>query len=322
MANYPSWVISTSIIHPETGVEEQRIELVGYAVAHAWTDPMYNAGLNKVVAGYLGGASGYEIVDVTLPDGIPTASQIANPYVTATQIPNLAGTNQGYALNIQDKLIALVTLMSGSRIQVYDYSPFPAAAVYKWEQPFPESFAWSTGYEDEQRMWTLFSGSVWNTSSDGRQSLLKYNYARNKIELLTELQTAGSTDRMAAIAFDTKRKKLGAVRIKPDLPNGQHDNAFEIYSPRIAATRVTVPVNLDPISDESKPRFVSHVIGTKGEAGSARAVTVSVSPTATLIKTPTLVTGLNGRVEFVLEPHTAGAAEAVTVTHIDNKVLV
>lgn len=326
IANWPSWEISTVIVHPETGVVESRVLLVGYAVAHAWTDPMYNAALNKVVAGYIvvplgPGSAGYGIVDVTLPDGIPTTEQVNNPYVTQTQIPILAGTNFGYALSIPKKYIAICTAMSPTGVQVYDYSPYPSAAVFKWSQPLPETFTWGVGYEDEQYMWILSSGSNWNTATDGRQSLLKYNYLRNRIELLTELQTAGSSDRMTGIAFDTKRKKLGVVRIRPDLTNGQHDNAFEIYAPQIAATKVTVPVNIVPISDESRVTFVSHVLGSKGEAGGSREVTISCSPTAALITTPKLITEANGRVDFTIEPHTAGASEAVTVSHVDTKVL-
>lgn len=321
MANWPSWVIMSSVIHPETGVEESRETLVGYAVAHAWTEPMYNAGLNKVVAGYLVTPGGYGIVDVLLPDGIPTATHVANPYVTATQIPILAGSNQGYALDPASKMIAISTLMGGSRIAVYDYSPYPSAATYKWDQQLPESFTWSVGYESSENMWLLCSGSVFNTSDDGRQTLLKYNYARNKMELLSELQTAGGADRMAKVAWDTKRKKLGAVRIKADGVDGKHNNAFEIYAPRIAATRITVPVNLKPISDEGVIPFVSHVLGSKGEAGASRSIAASCSPTAALVITPNMTTEANGRVQVTLKPHVAGATETLTITHTDNKVL-
>lgn len=330
IANWPSWDISTSVIHPETGVEESRIPLAGYAVAHAWTDPVYNAGLNKMVAGYIAigsyvvdpvGGESYGIVDVTMPDGLPTAAQLGRPYVTNVQIPDLAGTNMGHSLCPERKLITYATLMYGNRIVTYDYSPYPSAAIYKWEQPLPESFCWSMGYEDDQRCWSLCSGGVFGAGVDPRQTLMKYNFATNRVELLTELQTAGGADRMTLVAFDTKRKKLAAVRIKADGGDGKHNNAFEIYAPRIAATKVTVPVNLTTISDEARVPFISHVLGTKGEAGASREVTISCAPTAALVRTPKMVTGLSGSVEFMLEPHVAGASEAVTVSHVDNKVL-
>ena len=322
--------ITQCLIHPETGVIQERSDVPPYAVAHAWTDPLYNAGLNKIVAGYIGisvymvdpvGGEFYGIVDVTMPDGIPSVAQAGRPYVTNVQIPNLAGTNQGHALCPERKLITIMTLMGGSYIEVYDYSPYPSAAVFKWRQPMPESFCWGVGYENEDNVWGLFSGAVFNAANDGRQSLMKYNFARNKIELLTELQTSGGVDRMSAIAWDTKRKKLAAVRIKNDLANGQHDNAFEIYAPRIAAVKVTVPVNLKALSDESTVPFVSHVLGSKGEAGGMREVTVSCSPTAALVTTPKLLTEANGRVQFNLKFTTAGASEALTVSHTDTKVL-
>lgn len=330
VANWPGWQLMSVLIHPETGAIEERTLLDGFAVAHAWTDPLYNGGYNKVYAGYIGisvymvdpvGGEFYGIVDVTLPDGIPSPAQAGRPYVTNVQIPNLAGTNQGIIMCPERKLITIMTLMGGSFIEVYDYSPYPSAAVFKWRQPFPESFCWSAGYEDDQRMWGLYSGAVFNSSNDGRQSLMKYNYNTNRIELLTELQTAGGADRMAAISWDTKRKKLGAVRIKNDGADGKHNNAFEIYAPRVAATRITVPVNLKPISDESVVPFVSHVLGSKGEAGASRDVSISCSPTAALITTPRMVTDNSGRVQFLIEPHTAGASETITVSHTDDKVI-
>ena len=330
MANWPGWEIYAVTVHPETGVIESRTPLIGYAVAHAWTDPMYNGGLGKVYAGYIGisaymvdpvGGEFYGIVDVTLPDGIPSADQAGRPYVTNVQIPNLAGTNQGIIICPERNYISIMTLMGGSFIEVYDYSPYPSAAVFKWRQPFPESFCWSAGYEDDQRLWGLYSGSIFNSSTDGRQSLMKYNYLMNKIELVTELQTAGGGDRMSAISWDTKRKKLGAVRIKADGGDGKHNNAFEIYSPRVAATRVTVPVNLKPISDESVVPFVSHVLGSKGEAGASREVAISCSPTAALVTTPTMMTEASGRVQVNLSFHVAGASETLTVSHTDNKVI-
>jgi hypothetical protein len=171
-------------------------------------------------------------------------------------------------------------------------------------------------------MWALFSGNIWTTATDGRQSLLKYNYAKNKIELLSELQTAGGADRMTQIAFDTKRKKLAAVRIKADdATTGKHNNAFEIYAPQIAAVKVTVPINLKPLTVNTNVPFVSHVLGSKGEAGAFREVTVSCSPTSALVTTPTLMTEVSGRVEFTLKPTVAGSSETLVVTHVDDKVL-
>jgi hypothetical protein len=327
--------ITACLIHPETGVLEHREDVPAYAVGYAWTDPRCNGGLGKITAGYIGisvhmvdpvGGEFYGIVDVTQPGGLPSAAQAGRPYVTNVQVPNLAGTNMGHALCPERGLFVLVTLMGGSFVEVYDYTPYPSAAVFKYRQLLPESFCWGIGYENDQNVWMLCSGSANNSSTpqganDGRQSLMKYNFNTNRIELISELQTAGGVDRMAAIAWDTKRKKLAAIRVKNDDADGKHNNAFEIYAPRIAATRVTVPVNLSAISDEAVVPFVSHVLGSKGEAGASREVTISCSPTAALVTTPRMVTEANGRVRFVLEPHTAGASETLTVSHTDDKVV-
>lgn len=314
IANWPSWEYSTSIIHPETGAEEERIPLVGYAVAHAWTGPCYNGGLNKIYAWRIEG----KIVEVMLPDGIPTQTMLDNPLVTVTQVPALSASNFGFALSPERKMF---TLLSGTYgIVTYDYSTSPTATqVSRW--PFPESFGWSVGYESDERCWMLFSGSIYGSSNDARQTLLKYNYLLNRMELCTELQSAGAPDRMAMVAWDTKRKKLGVVRIKNDEPTGKHNNAFEIYSPHVAITQVTVPVNLKPMSKLATVPLVSHILGTKGEVGGLKEVTISASPTATLIKTPKQVTEANGRVEFEIIPPIAGASESISVSYDETKVV-
>lgn len=318
IANWPTWEISTSIIHPETGVEEERIPLPGYAVAHAWTGSMYNGGLNKVYAIYL--APNNRVVDVLLPDGIPTQAMVDNPYVTQTQVPALAVVNYGFALCPERKLLTVMGGLNG--IEVYDYSPYPSAATLKYRWSLPETFGWSMGYEDTERCWMLCSGTNYGSSNDGRQTLLKYNYALNTMELCTELQSSDVPDRMAMVAWDTKRKKLGVVRIKADdIVTGKHNNAFEVYSPHIAVSRITVPVNLDAMSKLNDVRLVSHVMGTKCEAGGMKEVTVECSPTSSLIKTSKHLTEANGRVEFEITPPITGASEAITVSYNETKVI-
>jgi hypothetical protein len=317
VANYPSWQISTSIIHPETGVEEQRIQLTGFAVAHAWTQPAYNGGLGKLYAGYLATPDGYGIVEVKTPDLY--AINTTTPFVSQIQIPILAGTNFGFALCPERKLIAIQTQMSGSRFVVYDYSPHPSAAIYQYEHPMPESFGWGMGYEDDQRCWMISANTQAGTATD-RKSVVKYNFVTNKIELLTDLQNIGNPDRFAQVAFDTRRKKIAAVRIKADGANGIMDNAFEIYAPRPAMFKVTVPVNVKRLTEDTEVPFIANLIGAKGEAGGSKEVSISCSPTASLVTLPKQTTEENGRVVIPITPPTAAATETLTVSYTETKV--
>jgi len=315
---WPSWSYYSSIIHPETGVEESRTLLgTAFAVAHAWTDPMYNGGLNKLYAGYL--VPTYRIVEVLLPDGIPTATMISNPFVTTTQIPSLSVTNYGFALCPERKLVTILSASEG--LVVYDYSASPAAATKKYWHPFHELYGWSVGYESDERCWLLYAGAIFGASNDGRQTLVKYNFLYNRFELISELQPNAISDRMAKVAWDTKRKKLGVLRVKADDADGAPNNAFEVYAPRPAITQVTVPVNVDRLSQNRLVPFVAHVLGSKGEAGGLREVDVSAAPTTTLVTQPKQLTKNNGSVTIEITPPTAGAAEALTVSYNETKVL-
>lgn len=319
-ANYPSWSINSFIVHPETGVIESRQDLIGYAVAHAWTEPMYNGGLGKVYAGYLATPAGYGIVEVGFPDGIPSASQVANPILTVAHVPLLSMTNNGFAVSPENKLICVLSLGSEG-MTVYDYSTTPGTRLHY--RPFNESFAWGIGYENEENCWVLLSSAQlgFGASAQDKQTLVKYNYRRDNIELVSELQQQGAVDRLAQVAFDTKRKKLAAIRIKADdAVTGAANNSFEIYSPRPAMAHITVPVAIKQISEDTETTLVSHLLGTKAEAGGSKEVVISCSPTASIIKNPKQVTEVNGRVAFKVTPPDDGATETITVQYTETKV--
>jgi hypothetical protein len=327
IAYFPGWEFWSYIISPETGEIVSSDRLPGAALATFLTDQAFNGGLGKIWAGHTGFLpfpAVYGITEVLLPNMYATSDMLANPILTNTQIPILAGTNFGFALAPEAKLITVLTLMGGPRISVWDYStsgawPSSTPATEVYYHPAPESFAWGTGYEDEQRMWALFANTISGQTAD-RQSILKYNYASNRIELLTEMQNIGGNDRMARICFDTRRKKLAAVRIKADATNGAAQNALEIYAPRPAMTMVTVPVAITRLSNETEVHFISNLLGTKGEAGGLKKVSISCSPDAGLVSKPSQLSEVNGRVEIVLKPTVAAAVETLTVSYDETKV--
>lgn len=295
---YPSWSLITLIIHPETGVVEQRVALTGFAVAHAWTNPVFNGGMNKTFAIYIAYPS--SIVEITIDDQIPTASQVANPIVTQTQLPALGATVYGHAVCPERKL---VTLLSGTEgIVVYDYSAYPSAATKVSQQPFTELYSWSMGYEDDQRVWMLFANNIWSPSNAPISSLVKYNFWYDRFELVTELQPSPEPDRIAKVAWDTRRKKLCAFRIKADGGGGAARNDIEFYSPRPVMTRISVPVNLSTLATDKTTLMSTTLSGSKGEAGGGgREISLTAVPSA-ILQVSKAFTRDSGSAEFSVTP--------------------
>lgn len=315
MVDYPSWSIWGTVVHPETGIIESHALVEQFAVEHAWTSTMWNGGLNKRYVMYIDG----KVLEVTRQDGIATAGQIANPVLTPTQVPSLAHSQGAVLVCPERKLVTLLDYVTG--ITVWDYAASPAVGTQLSSHPFPESWAWSAGYEDDQNIWALFSSTAFGSSNAANQALIKYDYQHNRMELLTELQTTTGVDRFAMVAFDTRRKKLAAVRFKDDEANGAPVNAFEIYAPRPAMFQITVPVNIARLAPEQKLTFIAHLLGTKAEAGALRALTIeNVEVDGVLSKTE-VPTQNNGAASFEYTTETVGLTDTVTVSYNEEKVI-
>ena len=318
ISNYPGNGLYGLIIHPETGVVESRTYLGFLSVGVALTSTKYNGGLNKLFAGFYFGP--YKVVEVSNLLGYPTPAQQANPVVSVTQLPILGASNGGFAVCPERKLITILSLSEG--ITVYDYSAYPGASVRQWYHPMPEAYPWSIGYENDERIWALFSGSVFGFASNVNQTLLKYNFANNRMELMTELQRGVTPDRDARICFDTKRKKLAAFRVQADDADGAQNNSFEIYAPRPALTQVTVPVAISRLSPNMKVKFRSHLLGTKAEAGALRQLTLeNVEVDGILIKTE-VPTEQSGSAQFEYTTATDGLTDTITASYDEEKVIV
>lgn len=320
--DYPSWSIWGGTIHPETGVRETHTLLEQFAVEHAWTSTAWNGGLNKRYAFYVTvpptGAQG--VVEITRADNLPTAEQIANPVLSSAQIPNLVYSQFAALISPENKYATLFDAIEG--IVVYDYANHPAVAVKKWSQPFPEANTWSAGYEDEQRVWGLFSNVFFGASGGVHQSVMKYNYLSNRVELLSELQQGNGVDTMALIAFDTTRKKLAAFRVKPDAPvTGAAVNALEIYSPRPAMTQITVPINISRLAPDVKTHFRAHLLGTKAEAGSSRVLELTNSNALGSLPRKQVYTEESGAVQFEYRSSTDIMTDTITAQFDEIKVI-
>jgi hypothetical protein len=322
-ANYPSWKIKAFTFDPETATLIESFELTGFAVAHAWTEGVFNGGLNGMYAGYFvtptgPSTSGYGIVNVVLPDGIPQSSMIENYWVNTLTVPDLAMANMGFALCPERNLLTLLNLNTG--MTVWDISNRPdGLGTRLYQQPIHESFAWGMAYENTETVWTMLSDTIGGSSSN-RQTIVKYNFFRNQIEMVTELQVNGGPDRFGQIAFDTKRKKIGAIRIKANDADGKANNSFEIYAPRPVMTQITVPVNISKISQDEEVTFITHLLGSKAEAGGNKEIEVECAPTAGLIVQPKLLTGASGNAYIKVTPTAAAATETITVSYEETKV--
>jgi len=317
-SDYPGWDYVRCIIHPETGAVEQRTSLgSAFAVARAWTSTMWNGGLNKTFAFY--NPYPYSIVEVDPLVGLPNTTQIANPVVTSLQIPALTSTSYANLVCPERRKIVLVSGVEG--VVVYDYAAYPGAGVKLFAHPFSELFCWSGGYEDDQRVWLLFSGTLFGAANNGNQALFKYNFEYNRIELLSELQPSATPDTMAQICFDTKRKKLAAVRIKADSTDGAANNMFEIYSPRPAMSRITVPVNITRLAPDVRTQFRAHLLGTKAEGGASRVVELNnVSALGTLPRKQ-VYTEDSGAAQFEYRSSTDIMTDTVTAKFDETKVI-
>ena len=321
---YPSWSIQTWVIHPETGAVESHESTNFAAVSHAWTGEIFNGGLNKLFATYIvTGLSpnlGQGIVEITDKTNlIPTTWQIEHPIINSVQVPDLAFSVAAHAICPERKLAVLFMVSLG--FFVYDYSNYPAASTLVGWHPFPEGFCWSAGYEDDQRTWALFSNDIWNPSENAKTTLIKYNFLYNRVELVTELQKTSPADRIAKVAWDSKRKKLGVIRIKQEAADGAAINAFEVYNPQPAMTQITVPVNVSRLVPGKTSVMISNLLGTKAESGGGfRRIDLTATPSYILEQAQTL-TKNNGSASFEVTPQSSQEIDTVTVSYDETKVV-
>lgn len=313
---WPSWRYYAFTFEPSTGAFIERITIPQIAVGLAWTNSLVNGGMGRIYAHYIIPEEIVSISDYT--GGVPTTYEIAHPIVTAATISKVSGAT--FNVICPERGVIVVNGGGSQRtIEVWDYVNNTMLA----RDYLPESFVWSTAYEDTARCWALCSSANFNPgAATAYQCLVKYNYESYRMEMLTELQPSATPDQTALVAWDSKRKKLGAIRIKADSSNGAPNNFFELYSPHPAMTRITVPANIDLIKpDDGTSHFVTTLIGTKGESGSGRTISVENSGNGT-VKRAEYNTGNNGSavIEYLGAP--AAESDTITVEYDETKVII
>jgi len=310
-------------IHPETG----SLELIfrgtsggiGFAIQlqNQWT--LANGGQGRLYA-YRSPLGGGEAVMNISRTHYPfyTDYELANPLLTPTDIPNLdANQTIGPTISWVNRAymqVGLGPFVSGIEniLEVYDID----TGNYRHGLTLPELVPLGTAWEDDERMWMLCAEA---SSNSTRQTLVKYNFKYNVVELMTELQKGTTNDHQTMFAFDTKRKKICAVRIKDDSANGKYNNFYQVYAPQPVMSNLTVPVAIDIVGPTNeKSHFLTTLRGTKGESGGSRLLTVSKTGSGTLVQNE-IFTKKNGvgTVEYL--GGTAGGSVTITVEHNETR---
>lgn len=317
---WPGWNYNVYLIDATTGTLNtvfRGFGGIGAALQLANQGEIANGPLGKLYAWK--GITPYGVMEISRWNfGIYTDWEIANPILTTADVSNMDIGHFGPILSFKNKLLVHSPLGSGSArvIQTWNYD----TNTKLHDLVIPEAWTWGNAWEDDERVWFLVGDNIFNPGDSPLQSLIKYNYLHNEVELVSELQPSVLYDNSARIAFDTRRKKIGAIRFGPDMADGKHQNVFEVYNPQPLMDRLTVPVNIDLASPGKRGHVVTTLLGTRGEAGASRLLTCSVASAgeATLARNE-VFTGLNGSATIEYVGGGPAATPTITATHEETR---
>jgi hypothetical protein len=140
-------------------------------------------------------------------------------------------------------------------------------------------------YEDRERAWISMKGG-W---------LVKINYQKMRVELLTTVQDPDPTDIAYLIAWDKLRGRLAVFRHRPDKADGSCDSDIEFYRPIPKAAQLTDPVPVAPLRAGKRIPFAFSLLGDAGEGISPYLVKASLTaPADGDLLTASARTGLGG----------------------------
>jgi hypothetical protein len=136
---------------------------------------------------------------------------------------------------------------------------------------------------------------LWIICKDG--TICKVDYQIPRYEMISTVQNPESDALGFAIAYDTKRKRICVLRIRPDAADGACQHQLEFYTPMIKATYLTAPVPINSLRSGNKVTFVSHLRGDAGEGATPYTVNAELAePDIGRLSTPFSGTELSGRV--------------------------
>jgi len=314
---YPGWRYNVYFIDASTGNTNNVFRGyggLGAALQLLNQGPMCNGPRGKIYSYQTGFAGGNVMETSNWQVGLYTAYELANPILTTAQIPALnENVFMGPIISwINDRYVQL-----GASGLIESFSISTGTKLY--EISLPELYPAGTAWEDDERAWFLAGDNIFNPLGSTYQCLVKYNYRYNEVELVTEMQKQAAPDVAAFIAYDTRRKKLAAVRFKADASDGRQNNSFEIYAPQPVMSAITVPVSIDLVAPGAdRSHFITTLHGTRGESGGNRLITVSVSGSGSVAQNE-VFTQDSGTAMIEYSGATPAASNTITVSHEETR---
>ncbi len=271
---WPSYRTNLYRISPETGLLNS--EILAFSGTGGGLTGYENGGFNKLYA-YSNNNGVFEVDTQTLnvigspivPMGVTVSSHI-NPFIINQSTKTLV---------VDDTLV----------IEVWDYTA--GSEVQLGEFGNPQLSLSDMAYEDDQRVWTVAIGA------DGLPTVIKLNYQDIKIESMSAIQAGTEPDLGIFIAYDSLRKVVAVLRMRPDAVDGAARHVVELYKPFAVPTNISAPVPVGPLVPGKVTTFVANMYGDRGEMGQLKTVTVTNTGDGTILQ-PTVTPRTNGSIVF------------------------
>ena len=152
----------------------------------------------------------------------------------------------------------------------------------------------------------------WAITKDG--VILKVDYTIPRYEKISQIQNPTEDGVKFMVAFDSSRKRVIVLRLRPDAADGACQYQIEFYYPMVGAHALTQPVPVTSLRANNRIIFVSHLIGDAGEGLTPYTVEAGmVAPVEGRLITPSSGTELNGRVCHQYEAPDAACTETLNL---------
>lgn len=152
----------------------------------------------------------------------------------------------------------------------------------------------------------------WVITKDG--VVLKADYQIPRWEMISKVNKPEVSSTGYAIAFDTKRKQVVVLRLRPDAADGFCQHQLEFYYPMVSPAQLTQPVPVTSLKAGKRVILVAHLIGEAGEGITPYTVNaVLQEPVEGRLVTPFSGTELGGRVCFQYQAPDVACEETLTL---------
>ncbi|MHB9075247.1 MAG: hypothetical protein ACYC6G_17205 [Desulfobaccales bacterium] len=277
--NWPGWSTCRYTWDAETGafLGKQSQNIVMNYVNRAG-----NGSFGKIFATFTSGSS---VQEVTWDSLAYVGGWQANP---GTWSPGRIFSH--IVVNLQDGLLVGV---NGSSLETWNINGTPTL-LSTLRIPYGVGYL---AFEDRQSCWIITTNGF----------ILKANYRVPRWEMLSGVQNPSADATGYLAAFDTKRKRLGVLRLRPNNTDGACQNQIEIYRPIYRVAGLTEPVPVSPLRADERVHFVAHLYGDAGEGVAGYMVNADLGPDPLgQLLTPASSSELNGALTFRYQAPGAG----------------